>query len=131
MNQAAVVAGWPPTCAAWLAAVPTLRGVKGLIHASVQRVQQGSTLVDQAGSSMTEVVVAAVQRMQHTMGETSAASAEQRSGVAQVDESVAQMERATQQNAALVEQRAAAAESLQHQARQRVQAVAVFKQAPA
>ena len=79
---------------------------------------------------MTEVV-AAVQRMNDIMGEISAASAEQRSGVAQVGESVTQMDRATQQNAALVEQSAAAAESLKHQARQLVQAVAVFKLTPA
>ncbi len=106
------------------------REIKGLINASVERVEQGTTLVDQAGATMTEVV-AAVQRMNDIMGEISTASAEQRAGVVQVGESVTQMDRVTQQNAALVEESAAAAESLKVQAQQLVQAVAVFKLAPA
>jgi methyl-accepting chemotaxis protein len=61
------------------------------------------------------------------MGEISAASSEQSSGVAQVGEAIAQMDQVTQQNAALVEESAAAAESLRGQAQQLVQAVAVFK----
>ena len=100
--------------------------IKSLISASVERVEQGSALVDQAGTTMTEVV-SAIRRVTDIMGEISAASTEQSAGVAQVGEAVAQMDRATQQNAALVEQSAAAAESLQDQARQLVQAVAVFK----
>ena len=102
------------------------REIKGLINASVERVEQGTAQVDQAGVTMTEVV-AAVKRMTDIMGEISAASVEQRSGVAQVGEAVTQMDRSTQQNAALVEQSAASAESLKDQALLLVQAVAVFK----
>ena len=100
--------------------------IKGLINASVERVEQGSTLVNQAGATMTEVV-AAIKRVTDIMGEISAASAEQSSGVSQVGEAVTQMDQATQQNAALVEQMAAAASSLQSQAQELVQVVAVFK----
>jgi methyl-accepting chemotaxis protein len=102
------------------------REIKGLISASVERVDQGQGLVDQAGSTMTEVV-AAIRRVTDLMGEISHASHEQSSGVAQVGQAVAQMDQATQQNAALVEQSAAAAESLRTQARQLVEAVAVFR----
>jgi methyl-accepting chemotaxis protein len=100
--------------------------IKGLISDSVQRVEQGTALVDQAGATMTEVVTA-IRRVTDIMGEISAASTEQSQGVAQVGEAVTQMDQATQQNAALVEQSAAAAESLKAQARQLVQAVAVFR----
>ncbi|MDE2297906.1 MAG: MCP four helix bundle domain-containing protein [Burkholderiales bacterium] len=100
--------------------------IKGLITASVERVEQGTALVDQAGATMTEVV-ASIKRVTDIMGEISAASTEQSAGVAQVGEAVGQMDRATQQNAALVEESAAAAESLRDQAQQLVQAVAVFK----
>jgi methyl-accepting chemotaxis protein len=106
------------------------REIKSLISASVERVEQGTSQVNQAGTTMIEVV-AAVQRMTDIMGEISAASAEQSAGVAQVGESVAQMDRTTQQNAALVEQSAAATESLKEQAQQLVQAVAVFTLSPA
>jgi methyl-accepting chemotaxis protein len=100
--------------------------IKSLITASVERVEQGTALVDQAGTTMTEVV-GAIKRVTDIMGEISAASTEQSAGVAQVGEAVSQMDQATQQNAALVEQSAAAAESLRNQAQQLVQAVAVFK----
>jgi methyl-accepting chemotaxis protein len=102
--------------------------IKGLITASVERVEQGTALVDQAGTTMSEVVNA-IKRVTDIMGEISAASTEQSAGVAQVGEAVSQMDQATQQNAALVEQSAAAAESLKQQALQLVQAVAVFKAA--
>ena len=102
------------------------REIKSLITASVERVEQGSTLVDQAGVTMTEVV-AAIRRVTDIMGEISAASREQSAGVAQVGEAIVQMDQATQQNAALVEQSAAAAESLKQQAQALVQAVAVFR----
>jgi hypothetical protein len=100
--------------------------IKSLISASVERVEQGSVLVGQAGVTMS-VVVGSIKRVTDIMGEISAASAEQSSGVSQVGEAVTQMDRATQQNAALVEQSAAAAESMKVQARQLVQAVAAFK----
>ena len=100
--------------------------IKSLITASVERVEQGSQLVDQAGSTMEEVVTA-IRRVTDIMGEISAASSEQASGVAQVGEAVTQMDHATQQNAALVEQSAAAAASLNQQAQDLVGAVAVFR----
>jgi len=100
--------------------------IKGLIMASVERVEQGTALVDQAGVTMTEVV-SAIQRVTHIMGEISAASAEQSAGVTQVGEAVSQMDQVTQQNAALVEESAAAAASLNSQAHALVEAVAFFK----
>jgi methyl-accepting chemotaxis protein len=100
--------------------------IKSLIGASVERVEQGSNQVDQAGRTMQEIV-AAVERVSAIVGEISAASVEQSSGVSQVSDAVTQMDQATQQNAALVEQSAAAAESLKQQAQQLVQAVAVFR----
>ena len=100
--------------------------IKDLITASVDRVEQGTVLVDQAGATMTEVV-GAIRRVTDIMGEISSASAEQSTGVSQVGEAVSQMDQVTQQNAALVEESAAAAESLKHQAEALVQAVAVFK----
>jgi methyl-accepting chemotaxis protein len=100
--------------------------IKSLINASVERVEHGTLLVDQAGVTMTEVV-GAIRRVTDLMGEISASSNEQASGVSQVGEAVTQMDQATQQNAALVEEMAAAASSLQSQAQELVQAVSVFK----
>ncbi len=100
--------------------------IKGLINASVARVAEGSALVDQAGTTMTEIV-ASIRRVTDIMGEISSASTEQSAGVGQVGEAITQMDQATQQNAALVEESAAAAESLKAQAQQLVAAVAVFK----
>ena len=100
--------------------------IKSLINASVERVEQGTALADQAGSTMTEVV-SSIRRVTDIMGEINAASTEQSAGVAQVSQAVTEMDRATQQNAALVEESAAAAESLKGQAGQLVAAVAVFK----
>jgi methyl-accepting chemotaxis protein-1 (serine sensor receptor) len=102
------------------------REIKSLITASVERVELGNTLVEQAGVTMAEVV-SSIKRVTDIMGEISAASTEQSQGVSQVGEAVGQMDQVTQQNAALVEQGAAAAESLKVQAQQLVQAVAVFK----
>ena len=100
--------------------------IKQLISVSVERVEQGTALVDRAGTTMTEIV-SSIKRVTDIMGEISAASAEQSTGVAQVGEAVSQMDQATQQNSALVEESAAAAESLKGQAHQLVQVVAVFK----
>ncbi|EJE53268.1 methyl-accepting chemotaxis protein [Acidovorax sp. CF316] len=102
------------------------REIRTLIHASVERVQQGNQLVERAGSTMHEVV-AAIGRVNDLMGEISAASHEQSLGVTQVGEAVTQMDQATQQNAALVEEMAAAAGSLQSQAEELVQVVSVFR----
>ncbi len=120
----AVVAGEVRTLAQRSA--EAAKEIKGLISTSVERVEQGTALVDQAGTTMSEVV-SAIKRVTDIMGEISAASGEQSAGVAQVGEAVMQMDQATQQNAALVEESAAAAESLKHQAQQLVQEVAVFK----
>ena len=100
--------------------------IKGLIMASVDRVEQGTALVDRAGSTMQEVVTS-IRRVTDIVGEISSASQEQNAGVGQVSEAVSQMDQATQQNAALVEESAAAASSLRGQAEQLVQAVAVFR----
>jgi uncharacterized phage infection (PIP) family protein YhgE len=97
-----------------------------LISASVERVEQGTTLVDQAGTTMHEVVDS-IKRVTDIMSEISAASQEQSSGVAQVGEAVTSLDQATQQNAALVEEMAAAASSLNSQAQDLVHTVAVFK----
>ena len=100
--------------------------IKSLIGASVERVEQGTALVDQAGVTMKEVVHS-IKRVTDIMGEISAASVEQSAGVSQVAEAVSQMDQVTQQNAALVEESAAAAESLKGQAQALVQTVAVFR----
>ncbi len=100
--------------------------IKTLISHSVDRVEQGAALVDEAGSTMKEVV-ASIRRVTDIMGEITTASSEQAAGVSQVGEAVAQMDQATQKNAALVEEGAAAAHSLKDQAHALVDAVAVFK----
>ena len=100
--------------------------IKTLIGRSVEQVEQGTVLVEQAGKTMGEIV-GSVQRVSDIVAEISSASVEQSSGVQQVGEAVSQMDQATQQNAALVEESAAAAESLKGQAQQMVQAMAVFK----
>ncbi|MDP3651825.1 MAG: methyl-accepting chemotaxis protein [Rhodoferax sp.] len=100
--------------------------IKTLINASVERVEHGTTLVDQAGATMSDVV-GSIRRVTDIMGEISAASNEQALGVTQVGEAVSQMDQVTQQNAALVEEMAAAASSLKSQAQELVQNVALFK----
>jgi methyl-accepting chemotaxis protein len=100
--------------------------IKALISASVERVEQGTNLVDKAGATMTEVV-SSIRRVTDIMGEISAASSEQSSGVQQIGEAVSQMDQVTQQNAALVEEMAAAASSLKSQAQELVHVVSVFK----
>ena len=124
----AVVAGEVRTLAQRSA--EAAREIKNLITNSVERVEQGSALVDRAGATMQEVVLA-ISRVSDIVSQISSESAEQSSGVAQVGDAVTQMDQATQQNAALVEESAAAAISLQQQARQLVQAVAVFSHAEA
>ena len=88
--------------------------------------QRGTVLVDQAGNTMSEVVIA-IKRVTDLMKEVNVSSNEQSANVAQVSGAVIQMDHMTQQNAALVEESAAAAESLKQQAHELVQAVAVFK----
>ena len=100
--------------------------IKGLIGASVGKVQDGSRLVADAGKTMTEIV-SSVQRVSDIIGEITAASAEQSDGIGQINGSVTQLDQMTQQNAALVEQSAAAAESLKDQATKLSQVVATFQ----
>ncbi|MFO1253633.1 MAG: Cache 3/Cache 2 fusion domain-containing protein [Inhella sp.] len=102
--------------------------IKSLIGASVERVEAGSRLVQDAGTAMNEIV-SGVQRVSDIIGEIAAAAGEQSDGIGQVNDSVVQLDQATQQNAALVEQSAAAAESLRDQAQRLVEAVAVFRTA--
>lgn len=100
--------------------------IKGLISDSVEKVETGSRLVDQAGKTMDEVVVS-IQRVARIMGDISSASREQTAGIEQVSMAVSEMDEMTQQNAALVEEAAAAAESLEEQARSLSESVSVFR----
>jgi methyl-accepting chemotaxis protein len=100
--------------------------IKVLIAESVDKVEDGAKLVDQAGTTMDEVVVS-FRQVANLVTEISNASREQSSGIEQVTQAVSQMDEVTQQNAALVEQAAAAAESLEDQARGLLQAVGSFK----
>ncbi|WP_431261099.1 methyl-accepting chemotaxis protein [Roseateles chitinivorans] len=100
--------------------------IKTLIGASVTSVEAGSRLVQAAGASMSDIV-GSVQRVTDIIGEITAASTEQSSGIAQVNDAVVQLDRMTQQNAALVEESAAAAESLKDQAHRLTEIVSVFR----
>jgi len=101
------------------------REIKTLIASSVERVEQGTTLVSAAGATMDDIV-ASVQRVTDIIGEITSAANEQTSGIGQVNTAVGQLDRMTQQNAALVEQATAAAQSMNAQARKLVEAVRVF-----
>lgn len=120
----AVVAGEVRTLAQRSAAAA--KEIKGLIDDSAQRVQAGSALVARAGQTMDEIVKS-ITKVTDIMGEISAASTEQSTGIEEVNRAVTQMDEMTQQNAALVEEAAAAAGSLEEQARHLRNAVAVFR----
>lgn len=100
--------------------------IKTLISDSVEKVNQGSQLVDEAGKTMGEIVTS-VQHVADIMSEITAASQEQSGGIEQVNRAIAQMDEMTQQNAALVEQAAAAAESMEEQALELAETVDIFK----
>ncbi len=100
--------------------------IKALIDNSVQKADAGSRLVDQAGTTMRDVVDS-IRRVADIMGEISAASQEQTEGIGQVQLAISQMDQTTQQNAALVEEAAAASEQLREQAAKLSQTVAVFR----
>ncbi|HLO95794.1 MAG TPA: methyl-accepting chemotaxis protein, partial [Burkholderiaceae bacterium] len=102
------------------------REIKELISTSVERVETGSRLVGEAGTTMDDIV-SQVKRVADLIGEISSATAEQTMGIGQVSTAVAQLDQVTQQNAALVEESAAAADSLKHQAERLAQVVGVFK----
>ncbi len=100
--------------------------IKALINDSVEKVDAGARLVDEAGNTMNEIVVS-IKSVTDIMGEITAASAEQRDGINQVSIAITRMDETTQQNAALVEEAAAAAGSMRDQANQLHQAVSIFK----
>jgi methyl-accepting chemotaxis protein len=100
--------------------------IKELIGDSVDKVETGSRLVGQAGTTMDEVV-SSVKRVTAIISEIAVASSEQNEGIDQINEAIVQMDAVTQQNAALVEQAAAAAEAMQQQAVSLAEAVSVFK----
>ncbi|MDF3036544.1 MAG: hypothetical protein K0S28_1818, partial [Paucimonas sp.] len=100
--------------------------IKQLIVDSMQTVDTGSALVNQAGASM-EQIVKSVQQVATIMDELMAANLEQRSGIGEVNTAIAQIDKFTQNNATLVDQAAAAAESMSEQTMMLNQAVAVFK----
>ena len=100
--------------------------IKGLIEASLSKVDQGTALVDRAGATMNEVVQS-IQQVAGIIAAIATASNEQANGVLQVGQAITQMDEATQQNSALVEEMAAAASSLNTLARELVQTVAVFR----
>ncbi|MGV7209629.1 methyl-accepting chemotaxis protein [Oxalobacteraceae bacterium A2-2] len=102
------------------------KDIKALINDSVEKVENGSRLVGEAGSTMEEIV-ASINRVTDIMSEITAASVEQSHGIEQVNVAITQMDQVTQQNAALVEEAAAAAESMQEQAARLSEVVAVFK----
>jgi methyl-accepting chemotaxis protein len=102
------------------------REIKALIGASVDRVEVGGQLVTEAGGTM-QGIVDGVHRVSDIIQEITRASAEQATGIGQVNVSVSHLDQMTQQNAALVEESAAAAESLKEQARQLAAVVQVFQ----
>jgi len=124
----AVVAGEVRTLAQRSA--DAARQIKALIAASVEQIESGSTLVDEAGATI-DAMVEATQRVTALIGEIHVAAREQSTGVDQVRDAVGQMDHVTQQNAALVEESSAAAESLKMQSSQLVDAVSRFQVQPA
>ena len=100
--------------------------IKELIGSSVERVEDGSRLVSQAGQTMTEIV-GSVRRVSGIIHEITASAAEQSDNIGHISQSVTQLDQKTQQNAALVEQSTAASESLREQALQLTRAVSQFK----
>ena len=100
--------------------------IKALIGDSVEKVEAGAKLVDEAGSTMQEIVES-IKRVTDIMGEITAASEEQTAGIEQINQAISQMDEVTQQNAALVEEAAAASQSMQEQSAKLAQAVGVFK----
>jgi methyl-accepting chemotaxis protein len=100
--------------------------IKGLINESIQRVSDGTSLVDQSGKTLGEIV-SSVKRVTDIIAEITAASQEQASGIDQVNKAIMQMDEATQQNAALVEETTSASQSMKEQAQELMRQVEVFK----
>jgi methyl-accepting chemotaxis protein len=102
------------------------REIKSLIGASVERVEAGTKLVDEAGTVMSDIV-ASVQRVNHVIAEISSAATEQTHGIEQINSAVSKLDQMTQQNAALVEESAAAAMSMREQSTKLAEAVGAFR----
>ncbi len=100
--------------------------IKGLINESIQRVTDGSELVDQSGKTLAEIV-GSVKRVTDIIAEITASAQEQASGIDQVNKAIVQMDETTQQNAALVEEATSASQSMKEQARELMNQVATFK----
>ena len=116
----------PGTSHARFSAMLRARGIPfTALDASVEQVEQGTTLVGRAGSTMDEIV-GSVKRVTDIMSEITAASQEQSQGIEQVNQTITQMDEVTQQNAALVEEATASARSLEEQAEGLAQSVSVF-----
>ena len=99
--------------------------IKELIRDSVSKIEDGSALVNQSGETL-ETIVSSVQKLTDIVGEISAASSEQASGIRQVNNAIVHMDESTQQNAALVEEASAASDSMRHQAQQLAQLMNFF-----
>jgi len=120
----AVVAGEVRTLAQRSA--QAAKEIKGLIHTSADKVDAGAQLVDDAGKTM-QSIVSQVKRVSDLLGEISAATQQQSSGIGQVGDAVGHLDQITQHNAALVEQSAAASQSLKDQAERLAEAISVFR----
>ena len=100
--------------------------IKGLINESIQRVSDGSDLVNQSGKTLEEIV-SSVKRVTDIIAEITAASQEQASGIDQVNKAIMSMDETTQQNAALVEETTSASQSMKEQAKDLLQQIEIFK----
>ena len=107
-------------------AAQAAKEIKTLINASVEQIENGGHLVHTAGSTMGDIVDQ-VKRVSDLIGEITAASVEEGTGIGQINDAVVQLDQVTQQNAALVEESAAAADSLRHEANELAKAVSVFR----
>jgi methyl-accepting chemotaxis protein len=102
------------------------KDIKDLINTSSEQVQEGVTLVNRAGTSLTEILDS-IKKVADIVSDIAAASADQASGLEQINKALSQMDEATQQNSALVEQNAATAKHLEHQSADMAERVALFK----
>jgi methyl-accepting chemotaxis protein len=102
------------------------KDIKDLITNSSSQVQEGVGLVNQAGTSLTEIL-ASIKQVADIVAEIASASQEQSTGIDQINKALTQMDEVTQQNSALVEENAASAKTLEHQSESMNQKVAFFK----
>ena len=102
------------------------REIKALIGASVDKVEAGTKLVDDAGRTMDDIV-SQVKRVSDLIAEISSVTHEQQGGISQIGQAIGNLDAITQQNAALVEQSAAASDSLKQQTERLVDALSVFR----